>query len=598
MNPEDSQLSLQLRSGNNHKSIASQELESNWLGLAIDHRRLLDALQDGWLRPLQEYGFLVGLENYVSERDMVSTGYLIPIHIKMDPTKLPFLDVRIQREEHWVKSNLDGVKSGDRMLYWPGALPTFAISEVAVPTEEERVRLIGMARHVSNVNLPEIVVTAGSKCQGGVEPNISPPELLARFEIPSSEDAIRGAMSMAVWGVPRIDPWLDVLAASLDSNSTPDLQSAAVAVEATWWRFPPWVQRSSDMQPSDLQECLWLAAVDVFYNQVDKGIDGYELTDKIAQEASHFGCVKMPNTISEWRKNTLSFLRAETTVQLSEWRTCPVGIAIQLVLARPEPTIFKTWFKDLPGLSPAVAWSAATLCGLLHGYRKLDTQFRGDELQREFLSIYALRACEGAPDIDWRRNPTEGLELCKEDDAFAMSWGGREIFRKGKKSRGRWLVANFDDEKVRQQAEKEAQRLNWPCIHSEIYLSDVQCSLFGSGKVRLQTQPDCQLEIKGERRMRLPVDTRIENSLDIESFRHQVSIAPGPISDPPASQFLSPQAQQTEVPGLVYVPNFLSEREEQKLVDIIDKNDWNNYENLQRRVQHYGWRYDYKARRS
>ena len=51
---------------------------------------------------------------------------------------------------------------------------------------------------------------------------------------------------------------------------------------------------------------------------------------------------------------------------------------------------------------------------------------------------------------------------------------------------------------------------------------------------------------------------------------------------------------QPNVPGLVYVPDFLDEAREHRLVEWIDQQAWSSA--LRRRVQHYGWRYDYKAR--
>ena len=48
------------------------------------------------------------------------------------------------------------------------------------------------------------------------------------------------------------------------------------------------------------------------------------------------------------------------------------------------------------------------------------------------------------------------------------------------------------------------------------------------------------------------------------------------------------------IPGLVYMPDFLDEAHERRLVEWIDRQEWSR--ELKRRVQHYGWRYDYKAR--
>lgn len=48
------------------------------------------------------------------------------------------------------------------------------------------------------------------------------------------------------------------------------------------------------------------------------------------------------------------------------------------------------------------------------------------------------------------------------------------------------------------------------------------------------------------------------------------------------------------VPGLSYVPRYIDEAEEAELVAAIDASPWRH--DLKRRVQHYGYRYDYRAR--
>lgn len=47
--------------------------------------------------------------------------------------------------------------------------------------------------------------------------------------------------------------------------------------------------------------------------------------------------------------------------------------------------------------------------------------------------------------------------------------------------------------------------------------------------------------------------------------------------------------------GLEYYPKFISEGEELELITAIDNANWLN--DLKRKVQHYGFKYDYKARR-
>src|SRR4051812_13961286 len=46
--------------------------------------------------------------------------------------------------------------------------------------------------------------------------------------------------------------------------------------------------------------------------------------------------------------------------------------------------------------------------------------------------------------------------------------------------------------------------------------------------------------------------------------------------------------------GLTYIPNFLTTEEQEAVISKVDQNPW--LTDLKRRVQHYGYKYDYKAR--
>lgn len=48
-------------------------------------------------------------------------------------------------------------------------------------------------------------------------------------------------------------------------------------------------------------------------------------------------------------------------------------------------------------------------------------------------------------------------------------------------------------------------------------------------------------------------------------------------------------------PGLTYIPSFILPDTAKCIVSTVDSLDWQT--SLRRRVQHYGWRYDYKSRR-
>ncbi len=55
-------------------------------------------------------------------------------------------------------------------------------------------------------------------------------------------------------------------------------------------------------------------------------------------------------------------------------------------------------------------------------------------------------------------------------------------------------------------------------------------------------------------------------------------------------------AEQEAVPGMHYLPRFLSADEEAQHIRHIDANNGAWLTDLSRRVQHYGWRYDYAER--
>src|SRR5262245_13024178 len=60
--------------------------------------------------------------------------------------------------------------------------------------------------------------------------------------------------------------------------------------------------------------------------------------------------------------------------------------------------------------------------------------------------------------------------------------------------------------------------------------------------------------------------------------------------------FFSPMERISHpLPGATYTPSFVDENEHTSLLRSIGEQPW--LDDLHRRVQHYGYRYDYKARR-
>ncbi len=61
------------------------------------------------------------------------------------------------------------------------------------------------------------------------------------------------------------------------------------------------------------------------------------------------------------------------------------------------------------------------------------------------------------------------------------------------------------------------------------------------------------------------------------------------------SLFSSDEPIEKRIDGLTYVEDYIDQEQHDWLLKRIDKQPWR--EDLKRRVQHYGYRYDYKARR-
>jgi alkylated DNA repair dioxygenase AlkB len=524
----------------------------------------------------------------------------------------------VLRGGEWLLSTFDAIGAEDDAIVWSGPLPTSAISEILVSTHEDRARLTGMARQVSNVALPVALnlLVGDLKWVDEVMPAT---ELLHGLELPSDLDAVHGALTMAVWAVPHIDPWLDLLTAVL-STSSMDVSKLAKAVDASWWRYPPWVSIPDAAWPASREERLWLAAIAVLRERIPgQALAAEDITRKIVAMAADGGSTADEIALNGWADETRRILRADTTIHLDDWNVAPVGKAIQLVLARPMPRSFRTWIEDLPDLPPAIWWSAATLCGLLHGYRRLDGHFRGGATQSRLLAVHALRASDSsaATAVVWPGMPTDAPAWRRESERTILSWGGEDFSENAEKARGRWYVADLTDPEVRRAAEAMARRNEW--MDRDLVLSAPLLALGDALHIRL------------------PRSAKIKEVFDAGTFRHCIATERFIVPAPPPSRRSVLQLRQTgaqnlpsgsdlpdrkekadgsvtvasenaklasrsvvhegqiEPLGFRSIANFLSEDDEADLVTAIDKSEWLPV--LKRRVQHYGWSYNYETRR-
>ena len=556
------------------------------LGLTTDHRRLFGALASGWLQPLRgNSALLLCVGGFASESEAPPAGHRIAVRLRLNTSKLPNLDVPVRRDGQWAPRRLHDLCTPDSAVQWPGAIPAFAISSVEVFSAEEKDRLVGLSRQAQDLDLSDVEIKVANDAIS--DPYVAATnDTVAKLAIPPEHDAILGALTMAVWAVPRIDPWMDVLQAAIAGDPA-GLESKAAHVDALWWCFPPWQQQIE--HPQTLGESLWLAAADAFRSDCTESqpASPQQLLDQIAMQATAHGDEDFHDGISAWLEGTARILRADTTIQLEGWRQNPVGLAIQLVLTRPDPARFKTWFKDKPSLPPGVAWSAATLCGLLKGYKRLGSDVRGCALQRELLSIEALAAC--SPQLAGLRWPTGRLDLQwrRQGASFLLAHKGQDIACKAQHARGKWHAADFANVAVANAAKDLAAELKWPCV--KVSIEDMAVPTSGTGKLDVR---DGHLDVNGHMDLFLPM----QGTWDVEHFRRLVAVECGELPTPPEA---APDAiaipPDVDIPGFRYERNFLDEEQERHLVQWIDKQAWSN--ELKRRVQHYGWRYDYKGRK-
>ena len=562
-------------------------LPEGWLGLATNHRRLLNASQDGWLRPFGGADILLGKESFVAEAAVSANRNDIPFLIAFDPRRLPFFQARKETPTVEVRDSAPP----STIVRWPAPLSLHATVKVAVPCAENRSRLQAMADQLANVSLPGCGIDLGNS---PVVPapawRPETPTQVPALDLPDSLDAVQGAIAMATWAVPRIDPWIDVLVSALRQDAG-DVSAGMGKLGSPWFRLP-WLR--DEGASADEQMSLWRAALSAMRCPAANGMSPSELAGTIAEDAGRCGAT---GAIDAWLHQTQRIAAADETISWTNWHERGAGLAIQLALLRPKPTSFCTWSKDLPSLPPPVWWAAAALCGWRHGYRGLDKRFRGSAALQECLAVQALEASwRGAPNV--LPALRHSLEEKREHGCFSLDWGGVPVFRKQWHPRAKWYHTNLACPANERAAEELARSLGWPCLRRCVRLHEGRTKTHGEGNLSID---GTDLVVRGDSvDIELASNSAITDRLNHDEFRRHLATEAGDVSDPPQGAQRPTQAK-AEVPsqdakphGLHYRPDFITEEEEERLIACIEASEWSPQ--LQRRVQHYGWRYDYRKR--
>ena len=141
---------------------------------------------------------------------------VIPVRLTFDVNKLPFQDARKDIERSAAGNN-DGDEP--RAVHWRAPIPLYAVRKVEVSSPEQKTRLLAMAEQFSNVCLPSPEAEMGDFSLPSPVAGGSADQEAQSLELPETLNAIHGAMAMAVWAVPRVEPWIEVLEQALGRDA-------------------------------------------------------------------------------------------------------------------------------------------------------------------------------------------------------------------------------------------------------------------------------------------------------------------------------------------------------------------------------------------
>lgn len=585
------------------------------LGLLLTQRAWLHFLSSEWVFPEQGKQLLLGVNRLIGARPRQDE---ILVAVWFDSAKLPSARVLARSADNWAKCELKELVSDHHTIAWDGPLPLFAVERFSVSTSGDRMHLLAMAGGFQDMEIPEQSIDVEH-----ITVEFAPedhPALTNTASPPPNWDALRGAAAMATWAVPAIDPWLTLLCEALQDEAP---NQSALPLHASWWKTSPWTSRQGTVSEDPLWNAI-LHTLSVLKSYRD--LRPRSVLDEICVHAKSTGCDT--SRLDRLKDSTTRLLDDRATIETAGLKDDLLGLALQLLLLRPSPERFVAWREEWPAMPPAAWWTGATLAGYLSGFRSLPKRFRGTGNARRLL---ALRTWKLAGDGvgPWGEVTNEKLDWIRITDTMVvrsngLSWAEHKISR-----RGRWYQLDFNNGSIRQRAEMVTETHCPDQLASHLVLKDTQLMLHGDGLTDFDAKLRI-LNVKGKVEFELKPNFVIEKRFSSDRFRDWLATAsiskplPRPFDDQEVST-MSPLNVAPELPGLssiespaaqtqkltqraiskksvAVIPNglslrldFISTDEERMLLAEIDANPWDT--KMARRVQHYGWQYDYKARK-
>ncbi len=605
------------------------------LGLALDREDFLRLLSAEWVHPAQGSRLLLGTEDAYA---LAASRGDAAVAVWFNPMKLPETTVMACRDGSWRETTLQALRQGDTVVAWGGPLPLFAVDHFEVNSESSAMHLRALARSFTDMTVPvqQFVVgkVAGLKPPGGIPPGRLP------WAPPENWDALRGAAAMAAYAVPAIDPWVDLFCKILRRDDSSFEQ--AEGLHAPWWKLGLWSVHSDKWEALP---ALWRAIVDELGEAWRlKEWRAKAVLESICRKALALG--ESEERIQGLRSGALDLLNDRETVDVVASHGDDLALTLQLLLLRQTPQKFVTWREDWRPIPPVVWWTGMTLAGYLQGYRSLPSEFRGGTEGQKLLALKTWDVAGENGSGPWTSIAPEEISWDAGDESILLSADGKPWAEHKLGTRGRWYRADFADEVTFSEAENFAKTACPTVLGRVIVLSDLDVKYDGDGKFELDVKSK-KLSVKGQVEFPLTSDVIVKSKLDVARFREWIATASidTPVRRPPVTAGKSPRALETaqiyeievtevqtppENParkkaglpsepkakpikkktatrartgakdvdpplGLRLQPEFLTPVEEADLVTTIDSLPWDT--RMARWVQHYGWRYNYKARK-
>ncbi|MEB5967367.1 alpha-ketoglutarate-dependent dioxygenase AlkB [Comamonas testosteroni] len=585
------------------------------LGLILDQMAFLHFLSNEWIVP-PSGNLLLGTKHACG----VATNSSSAVGIWFDTQFLPDNPIQVWRDGAWAQTTLHSVRESDSVVSWDGPLPAFAVNNFRVSSDGIKAKLLALARNFADMDIPTQPFIVGTFSHVTPPPKAPPTNSLSLP--PPNWNALRGAAAMATFALPAIDPWVELFCNLLRVGAANS--KLVESLHAPWWRVALWSNSAEQEQLPG----LWQAIVANFSEP--RKLSEWRpkaILDDICELARDLG--EDGTRLAKLAEGANLLLDDRATVQSLGAQDDFLALTLQLLLLRPSPEKFYGWRDEWPAIPPVVWWTGMTLAGYLQGYSSLPTKFRGTTECRKLLALKTWQQTSKNSFGLWQSVTPDSVAWQVDDGVIVMTADKKSWAEHKLGTRGSWYRAAFDVPEVQLEAHALAREECPHVIEQMIAIENATIQISGDGVLAVE-KPSI-LTVRGRIELPLGQGVAITRALNQSRFKEWLATASisrrllrpsvtsiqqddgaflltPPITQAaaitstkkPANKRISTRTKSAtsslhEPAGLNVLTNFISQEEEVRLIRTLDGLEWD--QSMKRKVQHYGWRYDYKARR-